>query len=137
MSIAFTSEFRRVRSLCASTPVTTRKTSTLSTLTLVRYSRRAVSSSVGAPAVMGQVYSPRIGATNRRLTKSNTAPGQHSRATLTRSGGEASSIVRWSAPTSGATVIPSLLSRHEDRFHGLALPNRLESLGGLLERIFR
>ena len=82
---------------------------------------------------MGQGYSPGIGATNRRLTKSNPA----FRATLTRARGETSSIVRWSAPTSGATVIPSLLSRHEDRFHGPALPNRLESLGGLLERILR
>src|SRR5215210_6622056 len=60
-----------------------------------------------------------------------------SRATLPRSGGETSSIVGWSAPTSRATVIPSLLSRHEDRFHDPALPNRLESLGGLLERILR
>ena len=82
---------------------------------------------------MGQGYSPGIGAITRRLSKLNPA----SRVTLTRSGGETSSIVRWSAHTSGATVILSLLSRHEDRFHGPALPNRLESLGGILERILR
>jgi hypothetical protein len=56
----------------------------------VSSSRRAVSSSMGEPGVMSQGSSLGVEATTRGLTASNPA----SRATVTSSGGETSSIVR-------------------------------------------
>src|SRR5215207_3523178 len=141
-----------------------RTTSTASTRMPVSSSRRAVSSSMGEPALMGQGSSPEVEAATRGLTESNPA----SRAMVTSSGGETSSIVRWSMPTSGVVYIPSLLississrsdfvarvegarfefdlrtstrlggSRYENRFHRPAFANRLESLGGAFEQILR